>query len=111
MRNECEDSKRGGGLGSACAGVTSLILPMFHAGTMQSVKGDGATLDTGKACAPRGGGIWYYARQQDIPHAWSGYEVKERLMGGIASPGQLRVAFLRWAAVTVPAIVLLGTLS
>jgi len=32
-------------------------------------------------------------------------------MGGIASPGQLRVAYLRWAAVTVPAIVLLGTLS
>jgi tryptophan-rich sensory protein len=32
-------------------------------------------------------------------------------MGGIASPGQLRTAYLRWAAVTVPAIVLLGTLS
>lgn len=32
-------------------------------------------------------------------------------MGGIASPGQLRVAYLRWALVTVPAIVLLGLLS
>jgi tryptophan-rich sensory protein len=32
-------------------------------------------------------------------------------MGGIASPGQLRVSYMRWALVTVPAIVLLGTLS
>lgn len=31
-------------------------------------------------------------------------------MGQIASPGQLRMSFLRWAAVTVPAIVLLGFL-
>ncbi len=36
---------------------------------------------------------------------------KGQIMGGIASPGQLRVAYLRWALVTVPAIVLLGTLS
>jgi tryptophan-rich sensory protein len=32
-------------------------------------------------------------------------------MGGIASAAQLRVSYLRWALVTVPAIVLLGTLS
>ena len=32
-------------------------------------------------------------------------------MGGIASGGQLRMSFLRWAAVTVPAILLLGFLS
>lgn len=32
-------------------------------------------------------------------------------MGAIASPGQLRMAYLRWALVTVPALVLLGTVS
>ncbi|SDD54407.1 TspO and MBR related proteins [Sphingomonas sp. YR710] len=32
-------------------------------------------------------------------------------MGGIASAAQLRVSYLRWALVTVPGIVLLGTLS
>lgn len=32
-------------------------------------------------------------------------------MGGIASRGQLRMSFLRWAAVAVPAILLLGFLS
>lgn len=32
-------------------------------------------------------------------------------MGGIASKGQLRMSFLRWAVVTVPAILLLGFLS
>ncbi len=32
-------------------------------------------------------------------------------MGGIASKGQLRMSFLRWAAVTVPAVILLGFLS
>lgn len=32
-------------------------------------------------------------------------------MGGIASKGQLRMSFLRWAIVTVPLIVLLGFLS
>ena len=32
-------------------------------------------------------------------------------MGGIASKGQLRMSFLRYALVTVPAVVLLGTLS
>jgi tryptophan-rich sensory protein len=39
------------------------------------------------------------------------HEVEKPLMGGIASPGQLRTAYLRWALVTVPAIVLLGTIS
>ncbi len=32
-------------------------------------------------------------------------------VGGIASKGQLRMSFLRWAVVTVPLIVLLGFLS
>ncbi len=32
-------------------------------------------------------------------------------MGQIASPSQLRMSFLRWAMVTVPAIVMLGFLS
>jgi benzodiazapine receptor len=32
-------------------------------------------------------------------------------LGGIASRGQLRMSFLRWAAVTVPAVLLLGFLS
>jgi tryptophan-rich sensory protein len=32
-------------------------------------------------------------------------------MTGLASRGQLRMSFLRWALVTVPAILLLGTLS
>ncbi|RKE53228.1 MULTISPECIES: TspO/MBR family protein [unclassified Sphingomonas] len=32
-------------------------------------------------------------------------------MGGIASKGQLRMSFLRWAVVTVPLILLLGFLS
>ena len=32
-------------------------------------------------------------------------------MNEIASPGQLRLAYLRWALVTVPVIVLLGFLS
>lgn len=32
-------------------------------------------------------------------------------MGGIASKGQLRMSFLRWAAVAVPAILLLGFLA
>lgn len=32
-------------------------------------------------------------------------------MGGIASRGQLRMSFLRWAVVTVPAILLLGFLA
>lgn len=32
-------------------------------------------------------------------------------MGGIASKGQLRMSFLRWAVVTVPAILLLGFAS
>lgn len=32
-------------------------------------------------------------------------------MSGIASKGQLRMSFLRWAVVTVPAILLLGFLS
>ena len=32
-------------------------------------------------------------------------------MNEIASPGQLRLAYLRWALVTVPAIVFLGFLS
>jgi benzodiazapine receptor len=32
-------------------------------------------------------------------------------MGELASPGQLRLSYLRWALVTVPAIVLLGLLS
>ncbi len=32
-------------------------------------------------------------------------------MGGIASKGQLRMSFLRWAVVTVPLIVLLGFVS
>lgn len=32
-------------------------------------------------------------------------------MGGIASKGQLRMSLLRWALVTVPAVVLLGFLS
>lgn len=32
-------------------------------------------------------------------------------MGGIASKGQLRMSFLRWAVVTVPAVILLGFLS
>ena len=32
-------------------------------------------------------------------------------MGGIASKGQLRMSFVRWAAVTVPLIVLLGFLA
>lgn len=32
-------------------------------------------------------------------------------MNEIASPGQLRLSYLRWALVTVPAIVLLGILS
>lgn len=32
-------------------------------------------------------------------------------MGGIASKGQLRMSFLRWAMVTVPLILLLGFLS
>ncbi len=32
-------------------------------------------------------------------------------MGGIASKGQLRMSFLRWAIVTVPLIVLLGFLA
>jgi hypothetical protein len=32
-------------------------------------------------------------------------------MNQIASPGQLRLAYLRWALVTVPVIVLLGFLS
>lgn len=32
-------------------------------------------------------------------------------MGGIASAAQLRVSYLRWALVTVPGIILLGTLS
>ena len=32
-------------------------------------------------------------------------------MNELASPGQLRMSFLRWALVTVPAIVLLGFLS
>lgn len=32
-------------------------------------------------------------------------------MGEMASPGQLRTSFLRWALVTVPAILLLGLLS
>lgn len=32
-------------------------------------------------------------------------------MNEIASPGQLRIAYLRWALVTVPAIVFLGFLS
>lgn len=32
-------------------------------------------------------------------------------MGEIASPGQLRMSYLRWALVTVPAVVFLGFLS
>ena len=32
-------------------------------------------------------------------------------MNGIASRGQLRLSYLRWALVTVPAIVFLGFLS
>ena len=32
-------------------------------------------------------------------------------MGGIASKGQLRMSFLRWAVVTVPAVLLLGFAS
>ena len=32
-------------------------------------------------------------------------------MNEIASPGQLRLAYLRWSLLTVPAIVLLGFLS
>ena len=32
-------------------------------------------------------------------------------MSGIASKGQLRMSFLRWAAVTVPLVLLLGFLS
>lgn len=32
-------------------------------------------------------------------------------LGGIASRGQLRMSFLRWAVVTVPAVLLLGFLS
>src|SRR3982750_1929694 len=32
-------------------------------------------------------------------------------VGGIASKGQLRMSFLRWAVVTVPLILLLGFLS
>ena len=32
-------------------------------------------------------------------------------MGQIASAGQLRMSFLRWALVTIPAVLLLGTLS
>ena len=38
-------------------------------------------------------------------------EYQERRVGGIASRGQLRMSFLRWAAVAVPAILLLGFLS
>ena len=36
---------------------------------------------------------------------------KEPHVGGIASRGQLRMSFLRWAAVTVPAVLLLGFAS
>lgn len=32
-------------------------------------------------------------------------------MGGIASKGQLRMSFVRWAAITVPAVLLLGFAS
>jgi translocator protein len=37
--------------------------------------------------------------------------IRESRMGGIASKEQLRMSFLRWALVTVPAIVFLGFLS
>jgi benzodiazapine receptor len=36
---------------------------------------------------------------------------KDRYMGELASPGQLRMSYLRWALLTVPGIVLLGLLS
>jgi len=32
-------------------------------------------------------------------------------MGEVASPGQLRTSFMRWALITVPAVLLLGLLS
>lgn len=36
---------------------------------------------------------------------------REPGVGGIASRGQLRISFLRWAVVTVPAVLLLGFVS
>ena len=36
---------------------------------------------------------------------------RSRSLGGIASRGQLRMSFLRWAVVTVPAVLLLGFLA